>query len=313
MKFLLEPKLPDGGGDLVVTADTAEEVRRLIREYDLFCTKSCDVEGRLKALLEEKAALEAGTYTHRCEHQDPETHRDPHAWYEVEGDLGGDHPHLWNSKKTMTFLEPYLDCMRSHLGFEGPLPDMDLTPKIGPIQFKATRIVMSLWIKDQVICYKAFDNAGAWNGRDAKDNAAKYTWEHLAEEFGTRRHEPEYISVRGDGGGGLIKHNPDYLKQHKPQPALGSDWLLNCLIAWWRKNIANERQKEVMRLSDELMKKSKLDSNFRAHYSGTGCNCGTTYGMHYSINYPDPNGTVNWDSEGTKVMHMEWKEFAALK
>ena len=304
MKFKHLPMLEDGGGNVEITAETGDEVQVLTKHFNLFCTKSCDAQGRLRALQEEAKALETGTYTVTEMHKPSPPAREPRAWYDVEGDLGGDFPKLWGRGDSEGFMDPYRRVLKQ-LGYDGPLPDLDLTPWLLDERLKATRILVGAWIKDGVFYYRAYDDASPWNDKTAAEYAAHKVWDHLAEEIGTRRHEPEFIPV---SGGGLMKHNPDYMKRHRPQPAVGSDWLLNALMGWWRINKASPRQQEILRLSDELNATSGLDGPLKARYSGGGL----TYTIDYSIHYPDPSGTCNWDGKGTKVAYMKLEEFAKL-
>jgi hypothetical protein len=309
MKCVIEPKFEDGGGDLVLTAENPTEVQAVIRHYKLFRVEDGNVDDRIKALLAEKEALERGTLEVQRPCQDPEKHRDPRAWYLITGSLDGEHPKLWGGG-TQTYLDPYLVCMRYQLGFQGPIPDMDLTDQIDMDTMLAyTHILLHFRIENQVIHYRAAEEAGSWNGMSAKQNAHEYTRRSVAREVGGQRRESEYSENRK----GTYSLNPNYLKQHAPQPALGSEWLLNCLLGWWKRNVASPRQLEIIAAMEVLYASSGLGPVFQADYDSTVSNFTTTYTIRpSSITYLDPQGTCDWDGEGTKASCLSWPDFAKL-
>ncbi len=82
MRFEIVPVLPDGGGDLVVTAENPVEVRGLIDHFKPFDTDSKDPQRLVEQLLQEADAIKSGgLIVRRPVHDSP--YEGKSAWYEV--------------------------------------------------------------------------------------------------------------------------------------------------------------------------------------------------------------------------------------
>lgn len=197
------------------------------------------------------------------------------------------------------FTQPYQDLLERLTGCETDLAtvDIDLTPFLTK-RLRHTHIVDRIWINNGHICFLGYDSASEWNKKDPFTNAEYSIVDNVGEDCGKRQHEPEHITK-----GNRIIRNPDYLKRHPASPAVNG-WLWAAIVAWWRENGANAEQLEILDASTKLTKTNPL---VKSSYVG-GFSC-----YDHSIYYPNKNGECNWDSKGTKVAVMNWKEFAAIK
>lgn len=272
MKFQFEQRTDDGGGALTFIAENAAEVSELARHFRMF---DKDDPEQLMALAQ---AMQAGTLSHT-------SYSEKRPWFEVESAL------------EYEFTQPYLDKLSQMTGYNDHIPDMDLTP-FHPRRLCHTHITDRVWLEGGHICYRAFVKSEDWNGKTAGDRSFTTAEDYVQEDFGTRPQEPEYISASGRGG--LMKHNPNYLKRHKAKPACTAEWFWRVLFSWWLDNHASEAQKAI------------YNANVALH-EGNKWHARDNFGLKdYSINYLDPNGTTNWDGGKTKVGTMSHSDFAKL-
>lgn len=154
-----------------------------------------------------------------------------------------------NGALDLEFTEPYYNAMAKYLGYEGRgiLPDLELN---GFEALRATFIKRRLWLDNGHLCFQCYETAEEWNKRTAGENAERYAIDYLQEEIGDRKHEPEYIPA--DQWGATLKHNPNYLKRHRPHPALTCEWLWRELVQWWLDNEATPEQRELVEQDREL-------------------------------------------------------------
>ena len=270
MKFAFTETRDDFGGNLTITAESPAEVQQIDKHFKIF---DASQPGELMKLAE---VLTAGTLTYTSE----PTKR---FWYEVVSALDCE------------FTEPYRAWLERLTGYQDSLPDMDLTP-FHPLRLCYTHITDTCGLSGGHIVYKCYDQAEEWNGKDACTNAWDYVADYVGEDFGTRKHEREYIEARN----GMMKRNPNYLKRHKSEPAASAGWLKAVIFDWWLANHASDEQLAIVAAVAELSEKF-------GH---------AKYGKHFSeestLYVPDPNGTCNYDGKGYMVRVMTWKEFREL-
>lgn len=267
MKFVHTPTAPDGGGTLAVIAENSKEVVKVLDHFRVF--DKSDPE-QLVAMSD---AIKAGHYTH--------VSNKGRDWYEVESAL--DHE----------FSKPYEDWLGRLTGFEGTLPDLLLTG-VHPRRLCHTHITDECYTQHGHICFKGYVQSQDWNCKTALERSFDSMLDYVEEDFGTRPHEPEFVPVKG---GGLMKHNPNYLKRHRAKPAASCGWLKEYLFDWWFDVLANDRQKNVISAAKEL----KRDYSFEKHV----CH-------DYKIYALDPKGTCNYDGNGKMVRVYSWDEFRKL-
>lgn len=204
------------GGKLEVTAQGAQEVQALVDHFRLFKDM-----GDVKVLQARIEALQSETLSHTIQ-------ADKRPVYEVESCL--DHE----------FTEPYKKWARDNFGYEGAFPDLEIPREWRGLKY--TNYQARLFTENEHICYKVFVTSEPWNKRDAQDYATHQAQDYIAEEFGARRHEPEFIHL----GNGMAKPNPNYLKRHKPHASASNARLKQAFFAWWLANHATDAQKAIV-------------------------------------------------------------------
>lgn len=254
----------DFGGTLSVTAESASEVLEIADHFRMF---GDDADGAIA----KAQAIVAGSLTHT-------SGTDKRPWFVIESSLGHE------------FTEPYKAWLLRRTGYDGQLPSADLTP-FHPRRLCHTHITLAVGLEQEHITYSVAVRSGDWNGKPANDRAWVTAEDYVSEDFGERKHENEYIPARGDGGGGMMKRNPNYLKRHKPHPAASCQWLKSWLFSWWRQNHASDKQREILD-GCEALGKLRIDDF-------------TLYAL-------DPDGTCNYDGKGKMVSVYTWEQFAAF-
>lgn len=310
MRFEIENPQEDGGGDLFAVAEDTNEVREFLDYFKPFPAKSDDPEDRIAGLRQEADALKAGHLEVRKPRHQSRFYDTPEAWYAVTGSLQGLCQRRYYPHKDWGFLDPYKECMLSHLGYDLPLPDMELTDKCDR-RLCHTHIVQRMWISNDSLHFVVLIETGAWNNQTALEYAIFRGHDYVAESIGGRHHEPEFIPA-----GNLYKPNPNYATGRRipPEPAFGAPWLWNALFDWWRDAQASPRQREILQACDELHKVSKLEPDYRPSYSGGMANFTATYSLHSPMYYSDPNGTIDWHGDKSIMASaVNWKDFANLK
>ena len=205
------------GGRLAITAENAGEVESLIDHFRLFRDLS-----NVDTLQARIAALQSETLTHVIG-------TDKRPMYETGGTLGAE------------FLKPYKDWAARNFGYRGPFPDLEIPRKWGGLIH--TNYQSRIWIEFESICYESFVSAEPWGRfKLAQDRADHLARDYIAEEFGMRRLEPEYI----DAGRGLMRRNPDYLKRHAATPAASNARLKRAFFDWWKVECATEEQRNII-------------------------------------------------------------------
>lgn len=280
MKFKHTQTREDGGGNLSVTAETLPEMIDLNQHFRIFDKdKAEDIQA---------FAAQLGSGPPWTTERRPEKR----LWFQCESALGDE------------FTKPYEDLLRRITGFDGQMVlDMDLTA-IHPRRLCHTHITDRCWLEHGHICYVGMIKAEDWNDRSAADNADLNCADYIAEDFGFRRFEREYI----ESGNGQPKRNPNYLKRHKAQPGLGAPWLWKAIWEWWRENHASDEQRRILNAADSL--KSNLDSGKDYDIRKGGGE--QAYLVSFSLYYLDPNGFCNWDGKGTMATALSWDQFAKL-
>lgn len=308
MRFELQPKQEDGGGDLYAVAETIHEVQEFLEYFKPFPSRSDDPVERAQGLLQEAQALQAGHLEIHKPIVNNSCYSSPYAWYEITGSLTAKRPVHYYPQQTWGFLDPYKRLMKDYLAYDLALPDMELTQACDS-RLCHTHIVQRMWLHDDVLHFVALVQSGAWQERTAKQYAEFHAYDYIEESIGGRSHESEFLCH-----GSTYTRNPHYAtgKHHPPEPAFGAPWLWLTLFRWWREKLASPRQREILDDCDKLHKASKLESDYAPRYSGQIANFSTTYTVDSRIYYADPNGTINWDGKGTMASVIDWKEFAKL-
>lgn len=213
------------GGVLAVTAQGAQEVESLISHFRLF--KDMSDISTLRARIE---ALQKETLCHVMQ-------SDKRPIYEVSSALGHEF--------TMPYKKWALDCF----GFDGVFPDLEIPRKWEGLHY--TNYQARLYTQDEHICFEAFTSSKPWNGKSAQDYAEYLVSDYIAEEFGARRQEPEFIPA---GFGDDMKRNPNYLRRHRATPAATNARLKRAFFAWWLEKHANDAQKAIVAGNQEIAK-----------------------------------------------------------
>lgn len=220
------------GGALTITAHGAQEVESLISHFRLFRDMS-DVSV-LQARIE---ALQKETLCHVMQ-------SDKRPMYEVSGALGDE------------FTAPYKKWALDNFGYEGVFPDLEIPRQWGGLHH--TNYQARLHTEGEHICFQAYTSSEPWNGRDAQNYAEFRVTDYIAEEFGTRRQEPEFIHV----GNNLMRPNPNYLKRHRATPGASNARLKRAFFVWWLENRANEAQRAIVAGNREIAKDASYMSAF---------------------------------------------------
>lgn len=260
---------------ITVTAETPKEVKEVFHH--------CRLDRTTDDILKLANAIRAGSY----EHTEISKKR---QWFKVDVCL--------DSRS----LDPYRKLLQWMTGYDGNLPDMDLTAR-HPNRLGYTLITDSCEIVNGQFHAHVFIQAEAWNGQPAEVRAERLAEDYTQAEIGKRKHEREYITGRN----GQIIHNPDYLKHHKAEAGLGAPWLWSAIFAWWRQNHASDVQRELLAALD-AMPKSISDHDYDIRKGGG--DEATLVGWNMYV--LDPNGKIDWDGKGTKASCYTWEQFAAL-
>jgi hypothetical protein len=211
------------GGRLEIVAETPNEVESLIKHFRLFKDME-DVE-TLKARI---AALESSTLSHTIG-------TDKRPAYAVTSCLG------------FEFTEPYKAWALRNFGYDGVFPDLELPREWGGLIH--TNYQSRVYTEGEHICFTAFTTAQPWARKSAQDYADSLVSDYIAEEYGTRRHEPEYIQARNN----FMVKNPDYLKRHKATPQASNATLKRAFFEWWRANHANAEQLAIIEGNEKIV------------------------------------------------------------
>lgn len=258
------------GGTLELVAHGTVEVCALINHFKLFDGDAPE------QLIERAQAMQLDTLSHTIGN-------DKRPAYSVTGVL------------SLAFAEVYRDWMRDTLGYDGPLPDIDIPRKWGGLAY--THYCEQLSIEDGVIRFTAYDTCEPWNGMRADTYSSKKTGDYIAEYVGTRHHEPEYIM---SDKGREIK-NPNYMKRHNASPAADCTALKVTLFNWWLANHANDAQIQAYDRNQDLVATSG------SYMSGFTFK---SYRSSYPSSFHMP--TLDPEKRGKDYDSMTFKEFAAL-
>ncbi len=212
------------GGALTITAQGANEVESLIKHFRLFNDMS-----NVSVLQTRIEALQKETLSHVIQ-------SDKRPVYEVSGALDDE------------FTAPYKKWALECFGFDGVFPDLEIPRQWGGLIH--TNYQARLYTDGEHICFEAFTSAQPWNGKSAQDYAQWLVSDYIAEEFGMRRHEPEFIHA----GNNMMKPNPNYLMRHRATPAASNARLKRAFFAWWLENCANDKQKAIVAGNREIAK-----------------------------------------------------------
>jgi hypothetical protein len=255
------------GGRLEIKAENVSESAAMVDHFRLFQGNDVEsLEKRIDALKSDDLSQVMGS--------------EKRPAYEVESCLD------WE------FSEVYAQWMERTLGYDGPLPDLDIPRKWDGL--KHTTYQASLTLDGGHICFKAYCTAAPWAGKDAATYAESLVVDYLAEEFGTRRHEPEFIQARNNT---WVK-NPEYHKRHKATPAASNTRLKRALFAWWIENHANDAQLDVVEGNRKIQAET---GPYMSAFAFNG---------HESTIYHGRK--MNKDGETQDFLAMSYAEFAKL-
>lgn len=220
------------GGALEITAHGAQEVESLISHFRLFADMS-----NVTVLAARIEALQKETLSHVIQ-------SDKRPMYEIYGALDDE------------FTAPYKKWALDNFGYDGVFPDLEIPRKWAGLIH--TNYQARLYTEGEHICFHAFTSSEPWNGRDAHDYAEYRVSDYIAEEFGTRKQEPEFIHA----GNNLMKPNPNYLKRHRATPMASNARLKRAFFAWWLENCANDAQKAIVQGNREISEGASYMSAF---------------------------------------------------
>lgn len=212
------------GGRLEFVAENAQEVKQLASHFKLFSDVST-----VKTLKAHIAALKTGTHRHTIG-------TDKRPVYRVNGRLD------------ISFSTPYVEWMQCELGYNGPLPDLELARKWDGLCH--TNYQARIYTFAGHVYFEAFTTSEPWGGKNAQEYAVSRVTDYIGEEFGTRYYEPEMISA---GRSGTLKRNPNHLKKHPAKPAANNIILKRTIFAWWLENHANHAQKAIVTGNQEIV------------------------------------------------------------
>jgi hypothetical protein len=200
---------------LHVSSDTPLEALEIIKHYKL-------------DTLQHAEALGTGQLTHICK-----PGRNNGEWFAVSSVLGAD------------WIAPYLKRLVHLTGFPGPVPRIPGPKYPGGYAENLchTHIVESVTLGEFGLEFHGFVHSADWNGRTAAQRYQACFDECVREAVGDTKREPEFVHV---GNGGLMRHNPNYLKRHAPHPAATSARILECLMSWWLENRATPCQRDII-------------------------------------------------------------------
>lgn len=271
MKFDFTQTREDGAGTLTVTAENQREVAEVADHFKMFDKTDAP------QLIQLAQAITAGTLTYTSK---PSAKR---PWFLVESSLAHD------------YTKPYEDLLNRITGYEGPLPDMDLTP-FNPRQLIHTHITSRCALDAGHYSYTILIQAEDWNGKPAHVRAEINAQDYAEEDLGYRPFEREFI----EGKNGSMKHNPDYLKRHRAKPATGAPWLWSTIFHWWRLNHASDAQCAALDQAEAARTDARLnDRDFDIRDAGRdGAHLVGLSGLYLSMKEP--------------VRFMKWEEFKQL-
>lgn len=261
------------GGDVAIVMESMEDAKAVAKHYKLYADDPIvlaewlvDVANNAPVRYYPKAGRE-------------------HAWYEIESAL--DHE----------FTKPYFDQMHKMTGADENLfYDLELTH---PDPLDHRYLVQSVGLQHGHFIYKVLDSAQPWNKKSAQEYADSLVQDYMEEELGARQSEPEFIQL----GNGQYTKNPNYLKRHRPKPALTCPWLWSALWDHWYANHATAAQRDALARNRTL---GKYANDVESQYGR-----GPSYqGLMVVVAADDPRG-FTWSGE-TKVRYIPWDEFKTM-
>ena len=269
MQFNFTETRDDEGGAMEFVAENPAEVVDLFKHFRLD-------KGTPDSVLAMAEAIQAGNFSFRSEGKRP--------WYRVESAI--DHE----------FTKPYAEMLQRVTGWDGQLPNMDLTDQ-HPRRLCHTHITHAFGLEHGHFTFDVSVESQDWNDKPAFDRAQKNALDYAENDIAERPIESEYIPA---GRSGLMKRNPDYArKHHRCKPSVSADWVWVAIVEWWLANHATDRQRAIVEGARELAAESKLADPLR--YSG--CISG--------FYFPEKGGTVNWGRD-REVAHISPADFAQL-
>jgi hypothetical protein len=246
MEIIHLPTREDGGGKISVHAVGSKEIRytfNVLRGGPSHCCPE-------QVILDCADALRAGEYRITTKEHEK------YFYYRNTGTIPGE------------WVSPYISLMDRMTGYTGPLPELNITAWL-PKQIMHTHIVQDLkLLSNGGIEYVCITNTGkdGWNGKTAKEHAAKMADEYIKKDFGDVPFTPEYIPANCLINSAHFVYNPAYGRHKGPRPEAKQVWFFNNLFNWWRENLANDAQKSMLAQDEERHKKADLRPSFVMEY-----------------------------------------------
>lgn len=212
---------PDGGGQVVVWADTEATKEDL-----------CDI-ARQDVKKTHKYAPMLDPQPMRAEfgpRDNPNYGRQ--AWYAFPLALD------------VEWLKPYTDCLERLTGYAGPIPDMVIEDS-KPLCF--TRFRTDFRIEDGHLQATYYLDGHAYHEQTALEYNSRRAEQMFKANVGNTKHEREFVQ----SSNGQYKRNPNYLKQHPPHPALRDNDIWSALFLWWKANKATPGQLAVLEAAEK--------------------------------------------------------------
>jgi hypothetical protein len=264
------PTQDDGSGHVRLTAELPEDRVKLLREFN---ATLLDTNPRVFAetlLSEEPYVIDT---------RDLST-KGPLYYLPCTGEVP------WK------YVEPYVQHLRKHTGYAGPIPEIDLLPAV-LCRLVSFQFYRSLTLKNQPdgtvtapydVLHRVYRLTDP--NTDVPDYTRRQAQRRTEEVFAETQHEPEYIETRS----GQFTRNPNYASGRIKPLVVGrkNDRVTKLLFEAWRKYGASEAQKELL---------EKVLGTFPTQYG--------------SIYVEDPEGTIQW-SETKKASIIPCEEFVAL-
>lgn len=147
----------------------------------------------------------------------------------------------------VSFVRPYLERLAKITGRSA-----DDVPTIDPAaryeshhvrNLQYTHVVTHARLDADGYHFTGIQHSQDWNGDNAEKRAPRLFAEYVTQALGHVKREPEFIEV---GHGGLLRRNPNYLRNHAPTPRAESLAVWACIWQWWLDNCATEGQKTLI-------------------------------------------------------------------
>jgi hypothetical protein len=218
----------DGGGALVVTANTAEAKVRVLRHFNQ--------EQRIVEALRDDAPLaiaEAGGTNAR-------------AYFRCQASVAE------------AFTAPYYALLEKMTGrdmTQESIPEEWLTAFYPGDGLQHTHYAIGVGVHKGALAYDFVVAAQDWNSLPAHENAKRYAAECAQECLGMRYQEPEFLSC---SFGDAYRKNPNWTKRHPVTPAVTyNNWFMKAICCTWVERHATPGQVAALELNKGVMAQAR--------------------------------------------------------